>query len=260
MRAFDIGVFCWYTLSGRGSGCSRTAELRHELNGRLFVVLEEPPVSVIPLVVSGANRTVVVNQREFDTARRAVLLQGAEIAQFTEAGTSNVSYDLRIGERYRDHKERTVKQLSEPGEITLKPRAAFIIETAEYLQLPVMMYGSIAPKVSLLQRGLSTTYSKVDPGYRGHLLVTLFNLGETTVTLQRGQRFCALTILDVSEGARLYDKEPKQLDTQLAGEPRRKAREWLEEKHIYITIAWMVATVLTALEGLMVFLRSRHPN
>jgi len=214
-------------------------------------------VSVIPLIFAGESRTIVTNQDDFDIESRALLMQGADLTQFAEVGTSNISYDLRVGIRYRDHRERPVKQLSEKSEIRMRPGAAIIIETAEYLHLPRMMYGSIAPKVSLLQLGLSSTYSKVDPGYHGHLLITLFNLGKATLTLKKGDRFCALTLFEVGAGARLYDKDPKQIDAQPAGQPRRKVREWLEAHHIFITIALIVATLLLASEHLITFIWSR---
>jgi len=219
--------------------------------------VKELAMSVIPLTIEGADRTIVTIQDDFNTESRAALMQGADLGQFAEVGTSNVSYDLRVGLRYRDHRERPVKQLSEKSEIGLRPGAAIIIETAEYLHLPRMMYGSIAPKVSLLQLGLSSTYSKVDPGYHGHLLITLFNLGKATLRLKKGDRFCALTLFEVGTGARLYDKDPKQIDAQPAGQPRRKVREWLEANHIYITIALIIATLYPAIEHLIKFIRSR---
>lgn len=185
-------------------------------------------------------------------------MQGADLVQLTEEGASNVSYDLRVGQRYRDHKERPVKQLSGSSVINLRPGAAIIIETAEYLHLPRMMYGSIAPKVSLLQQGLSTTYSKIDPGYRGHLLITLFNLGKATLPLKQGDRFCALTLFDVGEGARLYNKQPKQIDAQPAAQPRRRLRDRLEANHIYITLVLTVGTLIVIFEPLIARLLSRY--
>ncbi len=205
-------------------------------------------MSVIPLTTEGANRSVVTNQDDFNVDHRAVLMQGADLDQLTEVGASNVSYDLRIGQRYRDHKERAVKQLSGSSEVELRPGAAIIIETAESLHLPRMMYGSIAPKVSLLQKGLSTTYSKIDPGYHGHLLITLFNLGKTTVPLKQGDRFCALTLFEVGEGARLYDKESKQIDAEPA---RRGLRDRLEANQIYITLFVAIGTVLALFQPLI---------
>ena len=130
-----------------------------------------------------------------------------DVAQLHEERASNVSYDLRIGKKYRDHREAEPREISEHGVITLYPGSALIIQTEEYVHLPRRLFGTIAPKVKLLENGLSTTFSKVDPGYYGHLLITLFNL-ETVRTLRRGDKFCALTLFKVAPGARLYEKGP----------------------------------------------------
>ena len=115
----------------------------------------------------------------------------------------------------------TPNDVPENGVLKLSPGSAFIIQTEEYVHLPRRMYGTIAPKVSLLQQGLSTTFSKVDPGYPGHLLITLFNLGKTSVTLKRSAPFCALTLYEVAPGARLYRKGTQQIAASLAKQPRR---------------------------------------
>lgn len=105
--------------------------------------------------------------------------------------------------------------------------------------------------------GLSSTYSKVDPGYNGHLLITLFNLGKTTVTLHREERFCALTLFDVAPGARLYEKGTKQIAAQSVKQPRRSFREWVDVHHTVVTIVLIFATFFLALEHLITFLLSR---
>ena len=81
--------------------------------------------------------------------------------------------------------------------ITLVPGGAVIVQTEESIQLPKNRFACIMPKVSLLQKGLSNTMSKVDPGYQGHLLVTLFNLGKQTETIKRGDSFCSLCVFTV---------------------------------------------------------------
>jgi len=62
--------------------------------------------------------------------------------------------------------------LPDGDKICLQPGSAVIIETIESVQFPKSRFGHIVPKVSLLQNGLSNT-SKIDPGYNGHLLITV---------------------------------------------------------------------------------------
>jgi len=204
-------------------------------------------MSVIPLTTEGPERTVVQSQSEFDIEGRALLIQRLDVGQLDEPGESNVSYDLRIGKQCRDHREQIVNEIGEKGTVTLRPGSAIIIQTEESVHLPRSMFGSIAPRVSLLELGLSSTYSKVDPGYRGHLLITLFNLGKATVTLPRCERFCAITIHSVGARARLYEKGEKQITAKPVKQPRRSPREYLEEYHIFVTIALVIATMMLAL-------------
>ena len=124
------------------------------------------------------------------------------------------------------------------------PGKALIIQTEEFIHLPRNMYATIAPKVTLLENGLSTTFSKVDPGYNGHLLITLFNLGKRTVTIDRGDRFCAMTVFEVRPGARLYQKGAKQITSQITKQPQPPLsfREKLDLHHVSATYALIVVT------------------
>ncbi len=204
-------------------------------------------MSVIPLITEGPARTVVQRQEDFHVEQPAALITNLDVAQLEDLQNSNASYDLRIGKKYRDHREQGPREIPEKGVITLNPGSAFIIQTEEYVHLPRRMFGIIAPKVSLLQRGLSTTFSKVDPGYYGHLQITLFNLGQTVCKLNHLDSFCAFTLLQVGEGARVYQKPSKQIDAQPAKQPRQHWREWLQVHHIEV-IFW-----LAVVEGLHLF-------
>ena len=79
--------------------------------------------------------------------------------------------------------------------------------------MPAGLFGYIVPRVKWLQQGVSNTLSKVDSGYNGKLLVTLFNLGKNTVPIDRKDGFCSLVVHDVSgEGPLFVQKAtPKQL-------------------------------------------------
>jgi deoxycytidine triphosphate deaminase len=217
-------------------------------------------MSVIPLTTEGATPTVIQDQGKFDPEGRAVLILDLDEDQLLKGRASNVSYDLRVGRKCRDHRETTVREIPTGGKVTLRPNSALIIQTEEYLHLPRRMFGTIAPKVSLLELGLSSTFSKVDPGYPGHLLITLFNLGKTTVSLRRGECFCALTLYEVAPGARLYGKGPKEITSTPTKQPRRSLREWIElhvEAHLVMaTIGLMIVTLLLAGVELVRFLLS----
>jgi dCTP deaminase len=201
-------------------------------------------MSVIPLV---REHTIVQTEDAFNHAGgdngNAMWIQNLDPLQLL-AKASNVSYDLRVGPEYKDHREVGRKNLPKGSEISLLPGAAVIIETEEKVRLPKSMFGYIVPKVSLLQRGLSNTISKVDPGYDGHLLVTVFNLGKEIVPLKRSDHFCALTLHQVLDGANLYGGSPKKIEGDAKRNIWRKMRDLLDVYHVFVDLALIIATLL----------------
>jgi len=208
-------------------------------------------VSVIPITIKEADGkttpTVVQTQEDFQkvfgTPTEAVLILNLDVTQLENQKSSNVSYDLRIGSQYRDHRRKHANGLPENGTLTLKPGSAIIIETEESVHFPASFFGIIAPKVTRLQHGLSTTFSKIDPGYHGPLLITLFNLGQTVCTINRKDTFCALTLFKVMPPARLYGKGPQRITAQVAKRPWWRwwqvFNEWLRSYHVTI-LFWLV--------------------
>jgi dCTP deaminase len=174
-------------------------------------------VSVVPLV---RGKTVVESRNEFDAAGgrqgRTIMIQPLDDGQLLldARDESNLTYDLRVGKEYKDHRYEGKADVGEEG-IKLPPNSAVIIQTLEHVHVPKFRFGYIVPKVSLLQDGISNTSSKVDPGYDGKLLVTVFNLGSKTETLPRGKTFCTIAFHEVMDGyaddIRLYDKGEKTL-------------------------------------------------
>jgi len=210
-------------------------------------------MSVIPLV-TGPNPTVVLNSAAFEAAGGvegpAVLIQGVHVDELGNLD-SNVCYDLHVGSSYKDHRDEHPVQL-EGRAITIPPGNAVIIEAEEQVHVPKRMFGYIVPKVSLLQRGLSNTMSKVDPGYHGRLYVTLFNLGKNTEHLERGERFCAITFFEVAHGVTAY---PKPGQGWPAGKRTRfwsTVRNQLERNGAIVAVIGALATLALVIVQLLV--------
>lgn len=164
-------------------------------------------MGVIPII---KDSTVVEDSVAFSIDGKALLIQNFDQSQFENQHDSNACYDLRVGDKYRDHRNSEAITLKKDDVIILDPGSAVIIKTREYVHFPKCMFGNIIPKVGLLQKGISNTFSKIDPGYKGHLLITVFNLGKQVVFLKFEEKFCSLNVLRVEvEGLRPYDKEPK---------------------------------------------------
>jgi len=176
----------------------------------------EGTMAIIPFIFSSNDvekerNTVFDLDSDFDHYHNdAVLVRNLDSKQFiTGYRASNCSYDLRIGRYYVDHRKEGQIDLSEDDpNIKLRPGGAVIIETEEYVEFPPSRFGQILPKVTLLKKGISNTTSKIDPGYKGNLLITVFNLGRQTVILKMGEPFCSMIVQDVNPPAIPYTKEP----------------------------------------------------
>lgn len=178
-----------------------------------------------------------------------MIIRPLDREQLTAVGAANVSYDLRVGLHYRDHRDRNPSELPEQGEIKLSPGSAVIIESRETIRFPATRYGIIVPRVSLLQQGLSNTMSKVDPGYHGKLLITVFNLGRKPVIIKRDDRFCSLTIFSVGEGSRPYIGDPKHLRGDPGGSWGRRVRYWIDRNAGILAIISMILGAIATLFG-----------
>jgi dCTP deaminase len=200
-------------------------------------------MSVVPLI---EGETFVTSPAEFDVQGRRLFIGNFDRRQLQGRG-ANVSYDLRVGPQYRDHREPHPSELGPNEKITLIPGAAVLVYTEEEVHFPHCMFGYVVPKVGLLQKGLSNTLSKVDPGYPGRLVITIFNLGKQKLHVARGDAFCALVVHRVEEGATLYEGGAKQI----AGLRRRSFRfllrqvnDKLDEYHTSVLAALVLVGLL----------------
>ena len=208
---------------------------------------------VVALTIEGANPTVVTDAARFDLGRNAILIQELDEQQLRlETRDSNVSYDLRIGSRYRDYRDMEPRTLQPDGFIEIPPRSAVIIRTQEHVHFPGCMFGHIVPKVSLLQRGIANTPTKIDPGYNGALLITTFNHGSRAVKLKVGQPFCSMFVMRAVGDVRPYARQGKDLEGEPRPDWRRAVRDFLDRNaaaiqglHGLVTIALALYVMLT---------------
>jgi dCTP deaminase len=172
-----------------------------------------------------------------------ILISNFDDKQFGE-GETNACYDLRVGLRYRDHRKSDVYAVGE--EFTLVAGTAVVIETEEEFHFPKTRFGYVVPKVGMLQQGVSNTMSKVDPGYHGPLLITVFNLGQKDVPIKRLDRICALVVHDVDKGIVPYDKPAKQLPGRAPWKLR--PGQWLDrlqERTALIALLALIVSIFT---------------
>ncbi len=208
-------------------------------------------MSVIPFKIDGEDRTLVSTREEYESIGGlngdVIFIQNMDESQLVNAAGSNASYDLRVGDEYRDHRDSGKTELPDNGTVCLQTGSAVIIETEEWLHFPKSRFGHIVPKVSLLQKGAAIISSKIDPGYEGKLLITVFNLGKRKIILKKGQKFCTFYMVDIKGGALPYQKEPKRIVGEYKKGIVNKFRDFIENNQTFLTALLIVLTSLLIL-------------
>lgn len=204
-------------------------------------------MSILPLTIEGETVSLQTNVSNFDPQGTAIHCRNLDIDQLNSSEECNISYDLRVGSKYRDHRDAGGFDLQEGDEFTINPGMAVIVQTEEWVQVPKSYFGQITPKVSLLQKGISNTHSKIDPGYVGHLLVTVFNLGMKPVTLKYKQRFCSMFFVTVSRGIRPYSKPPRQIEGRSSRGIVRRGRDFIQTNSSWWALLAMLLSSVAAL-------------
>lgn len=194
-------------------------------------------------------------------SRRPVVLKATQLLIFNVDKTqllgtsSNVSYDLQVGSEYKSHRDAEKTELTDDGDLLLRPGNAVLIQSEEVLFVPRKLFGYVVPKVALLQKGVTNTLSKVDPGYNGPLILTLFNLSKNDLRLKRRDSFCSIVLHSVADGATLYNKPGKRI----TGNPREpwwpSVKNWIEAKKTLLTL--VVSALSGGLAGAIITLLSR---
>ena len=205
-------------------------------------------MSIVPLTIEGEAASLLTDVRKFHRQGTAIHCKNLDIDQLKSSEECNISYDLRVGSKYRDHRDVGGFDLQNGDELTINPGMAVIVQTEEWVQVPEGFFGQITPKVSLLQKGISNTHSKIDPGYMGHLLVTVFNLGMKPVTLRHKQRFCSMFFVTVGGGIQPYSKLPKQIEHKTSQHPVRRWLDFIQRNAWLWAIIAMILSSVAALK------------
>jgi dUTP diphosphatase len=83
------------------------------------------------------------------------------------------------------------------GEIVLRPGERLLVPTGLMLEIPPGWEGQVRPRSGLALRhgiGIANAPGTIDSDYRGEVAVILINLGESPVSLRRGDRIAQLVI------------------------------------------------------------------
>ena len=110
------------------------------------------------------------------------------------------SVDLRLGRRVLEspvgNKRGAVIDLDEKNKSIQISSGQFIsVLTLERLDLPLNICGRVGLRSFYARKGLISFHgTQVDPGFKGHLVVPLVNVGPETICLEYGEPICTLEL------------------------------------------------------------------
>lgn len=170
-------------------------------------------MSIVPFIYEGTDQTVVTSQKEYNPTSDKLFINNIDETQkksHINEESSNITYDLRVGEAYRLFQNKGPNYLDKQH-INIKPKTFVEIQTVEEIGFPRTRSGSIAAKVSMLKKGIGVFPTNVDPGYQGKLVIWVYNFGDQTVKLRKEDKICALKVESILGNANLYKKSAQQL-------------------------------------------------
>lgn len=97
------------------------------------------------------------------------------------------SFDLRLGP--------ADEALTLPdGRVVLPPRGFGLAVTCETVELPAHLAGRLVGRSRYARQGLfvNATADLIQPGFRGQIVLELFNAGPRSIELTPGERVCSL--------------------------------------------------------------------
>ena len=105
---------------------------------------------------------------------------GIIIKPYYEESQQPASYDLRVSE----------PAIIRKGSLTL-------IASKEWVELPSDIAATLRCRSSFARRGVFISGGFVDPGFRGHLTLCLFNCSEEDISVKEGERVVQMVFHEV---------------------------------------------------------------
>ena len=123
--------------------------------------------------------------------------EGRVISEFDPAMLSGCSYDLRVGRVVRSRNRGRPHDLKK-GDFQFESGECITFETLETIDFDnPLLFGFVVNKHSVLAKGLVHPITKVDPGFKGPLAITIFNWGNISEPIRYGQPLVSLVIYPV---------------------------------------------------------------
>jgi dCTP deaminase len=111
-----------------------------------------------------------------------------------ESHLGSCSLDLTLGDVFTAI-DGSITDHLQNGSITIKPQEFLLGVTKEYIELPDDLCGMLHGRSSLGRKGLMihSTAPLIDAGFKGKVVLELYNCGPHPITLKVGERVCAVS-------------------------------------------------------------------
>jgi len=105
---------------------------------------------------------------------------------------------MRLGKEVYVSSAKTLKTLREGDSVVIEPGEFALLLTWERLEIPTVHVAFISLKFTYALKGLvNVSGFHVDPGFRGHIVFSVYNAGPRPVVLRCGDRVFMLVLADL---------------------------------------------------------------
>jgi dCTP deaminase len=123
------------------------------------------------------------------------------ISHFEKKLLKGASYDLRLGREFSTGGEHGMLSEDDPS-CKLEPGQFILLTSHERLNLPIDIVGRAGLMSMWTQRGLISLFSpQIDPGFKGLIVVPLFNGGNAPISLRVGEPMFTVEFIRTSGDA-----------------------------------------------------------
>jgi dUTP pyrophosphatase len=101
----------------------------------------------------------------------------------------------------RAHPEDAGMDIYSLEDVILESSQGKVTKTGIAMAIPQGFVGMVADRSSLAKRGVKTAGGIIDAGYRGEIMICLWNISGEPIQLKRGERIAQLLILPIATPA-----------------------------------------------------------
>ncbi|GGH86473.1 dCTP deaminase [Pullulanibacillus pueri] len=149
------------------------------------------------------------------TLEKKLMAKELIVKPLTAIQLQPASIDLRVGNEFLiiDEHASPVISLDKPASyrkvsadhIIIPPKAFVLATTIEYIDLPTDITAFVEGRSSIGRLGLFIQNAGwVDPGFKGHITLELYNSNSVPIDIQAGRRLCQLVLASLDQDAPPY--------------------------------------------------------